>query len=205
MRDQKRGEGLGTPDLQVIPLGTPGATESGVDECRPESAKDQAVILADRRRVVLAFRGTEQWADWRTNLSIVPKSLVDGLWTHRGFNDALERQWPAVFSTVLRMRDNNQALWVTGHSLGGALAALAAERLVASSPPVQGVYTFGQPRLASEAVAESLNTRFPGYYRFVMHGDAVPGLGSPGAIHAGTLRTSTRLATSMRPSAGRPM
>ena len=171
--------------LQVIPIGSPGDKPT---DCDKTPARDQAVILADERNLVVAFRGTDQLADWATNLSFVPKSLLDGAWTHAGFEEALDRLWRPVLSTVQQVRGNNRTVWVTGHSLGGALAILAANRLTAAGIPVDGVYTFGQPLVAGESVAESLNKQFPNYYRFVMHSDMVPSLGTLGAVHAGNLR-----------------
>lgn len=50
-------------------------------------------------------------------------------------------------------------LYVTGHSLGGALAVLAAERLTACGYPVMEVHTFGGPRVGDYAWAQAYEAR----------------------------------------------
>jgi len=66
-------------------------------------------------------------------------------------------------------------LWVTGHSLGGALAALAAfvltERANLTSMPL--VYTFGQPRVGNAAFADLAAQQLRGMFRLVNAADVV--------------------------------
>jgi len=181
-------EEWGDSRLRVVPVGSSSPVKSADGECHDSPGRDQAVILAHDDAIVVAFRGTNQFANWATNLSFVPRTLLQQQWTHRGFEDAFERLSEPLLGALQEVRNNNQSVWLTGHSLGGALAILAAERFERAGIPVEAVYTFGQPRAVSEAVATKLNERFPAYFRFVMHGDAVPNLGTPGAIHAGKLR-----------------
>ncbi|MFK4214043.1 lipase family protein [Streptomyces sp. NPDC030920] len=67
---------------------------------------------------------------------------------HYGFGEALDGAWAQIRGAVDEFRDNDQTLWFTGHSLGGALAMLAAARLhfEEHNLTADGVYTFGQPR-----------------------------------------------------------
>ena len=69
----------------------------------------------------------------------------------------------------------NKTIWITGHSLGGALAELcAAQALFVSKIPVQGVYTFGQPRVGSNDFAAAVNAKLgSGIFRFVNDRDIV--------------------------------
>lgn len=74
------------------------------------------------------------------------------------------------------------ALYITGHSLGGALATLAAARIYAESSlhekywkKLRGVYTFGQPMVGNQEFAR----RFEGVlgqmlYRHIYKNDVVP-------------------------------
>ncbi|WP_437954610.1 lipase family protein [Sorangium sp. So ce119] len=76
-----------------------------------------------------------------------------------------------------------EALYITGHSLGAAMAALAAARLFTDTKYgdirrlLRGVYTFGQPMVGDAAFAaraeELLGDR---YFRFVYANDIVPRL-----------------------------
>jgi putative lipase involved disintegration of autophagic bodies len=80
---------------------------------------------------------------------------------HRGFFDAwqsVEKQ--VVYYTRKWMNeDPNLKLWVTGHSLGGALAAMATISLESRNIPVTGLYTFGQPRIAGWGMVNAMNRR----------------------------------------------
>jgi len=81
-----------------------------------------------------------------------------------------------------------QRLYVTGHSLGGAMALLAAYRLLSDAAygdfrdTLQGLYTFGQPMVGNPAFARLCRDqeRFPffanAYFRCVYERDVVPHL-----------------------------
>lgn len=146
--------------------------------------------------LVLAFRGTEKKiSDWLTDARCVPtvegKSKV-----HTGFleaftknRDAHERTVEKAVEDILALpeaKDDNGAplpLFVTGHSLGGALALLAT-KLVA--PNVDGAcYTFGAPRIGNYEYFRQLKTPV---YRVVNSSDIVPRV-PPGAIMAGFVLT----------------
>ncbi|MGB6017783.1 MAG: lipase family protein, partial [Nodosilinea sp.] len=70
-----------------------------------------------------------------------------------------------------------QHVVVTGHSLGGALATIAAldiqYNLGATRDLSFEVYTFGAPRVGNQAMTESYNGRIPDSYRFVYGWDIV--------------------------------
>ncbi|WP_218563860.1 lipase family protein [Marinospirillum perlucidum] len=123
----------------------------------------QAFLVGDARKIILAFRGTEgKLADWATDARIFKRQ-----WTqaqplgavHRGFYSALSSLWEALEEEVAHLRTNNQSLWITGHSLGGALASLAAATFELQHPQqgVNGVYTFGQPRIADQEFSQNYN------------------------------------------------
>nr|WP_090580074.1 lipase family protein [Nitrosomonas sp. Nm58] len=84
--------------------------------------------------MLVAFRGTEpdDLKDWLTDAQF---DLTDGSIkniknkVHRGFHEALNAAWPQLEGAIADLRTHNQAIWVTGHSLGAALATLAVARL----------------------------------------------------------------------------
>ena len=86
--------------------------------------------------IVLAFAGTQitDWNDWRNNLNGLGRHWdVLGSRTHRGFLKA----WWSVRPRVLEILGGIGAagiLRVTGHSLGGAMARLAAFELQTTRP-----------------------------------------------------------------------
>jgi hypothetical protein len=64
---------------------------------------------------------------------------------HLGFSSVLKRSWSKV-EEILREAED-KPLFVTGHSLGGALAVLSGCRLAKMGRPPVGIYTFGSPRV----------------------------------------------------------
>lgn len=153
--------------------------EWGFDNFRFFSNKKdtQAFIVANDDVVILSFRGTHSIDDWLTNSRML---LVPGPWgkgVHKGFNLALDlRTWKDIEETVLTFQKNKlHPLWITGHSLGGALATLATARFLESERTVKGLYTFGQPRVGGRAFERKFNSIFkPRTFRFVNYHDIVP-------------------------------
>ena len=94
---------------------------------------------------------------------------------HQGFYTALNTVWQKVERTISRFRANKpKSLWFEGHSLGAALATLAVARLRDQDLPVDGLYTFGQPRTGDRTFARNLNLDFKPYaFRIVNNNDIV--------------------------------
>lgn len=116
----------------------------------------QAFVAGGADAVLVSFRGTrpDQLLDWMTDLDAaqVPFGALlrcpDVGRTHQGFTRGLLRLWEGIQADVKAFQTRGQTLWITGHSLGGALAALAAAAWTfARREPVNGLYTFGQPRV----------------------------------------------------------
>lgn len=107
------------------------------------------VEAGDDAYAVLVFRGTSgRLASWLGNLDMAMAPWPPGGMVHRGFRTMLMERWEEISKAL----DSVQApLFYTGHSLGGALATLAA-----SLRPPQAVYTFGAPRIGDAAFAETL-------------------------------------------------
>lgn len=146
----------------------------------------QGVIVEHAEYRVLAFRGTEpsEFADIQTDLKkaliAFPKAVLESsaVRVHQGFAEGLASVWAPV-TEALRSGDATKPLMVTGHSLGGALAVLAAYALRQQQAPfnVQGVYTYGQPRVGDGAFAEDYDRLLRlRHWRMVNHRDAVPRL-----------------------------
>ncbi len=121
----------------------------------------------------IAFCGTNEADDWIFNLN-VGKEISNCGHVHDGFNRALDTVWSSVMDEIARGR--LERLTFVGHSLGGALAAIAASRLI-FSPLCSRMYlwTFGQPRCGDRQWADwmeqQLNSR---YVRTFNAGDPIP-------------------------------
>jgi hypothetical protein len=127
---------------------------------------------------VIAFAGTEPTSllNWITDLFI--HRTAEGV--HAGFLAGLEAVWDPVQQAARQAADG---LYLTGHSLGGAIAAVAACRLLEEEvvPPdrLRGVYTIGMPRPGDEAYARTYGAAGGGTlgrrtYRLIHGDDVVP-------------------------------
>jgi hypothetical protein len=160
------------------------------------------------RVVILCYRGTEprNLASWMADLDVNPtlapmraSTRGDEALVHLGFSRNLQVTWDDVAGALGRAAAGQavderadgslrplQALFVTGHSLGAAMAALAGVRLATGhteSPrfrsKLRGIYTFGQPFVGNPAFAavcsdDPLLRR--GLFRHVYRNDVVPHL-----------------------------
>ena len=156
-----------------------------------EQRDTQAFIAGNDDMLVLAFRGTEgNLNDWMTDLDVALVGGPGGM-VHEGFLVGLGMVWRDVWRWIDKNR-GKRALWITGHSLGGALAMLATARLrLEKDQPVNGLYTFGQPRSGDREFARNFDADFGRFtFRYVNNNDIVPRVPfrSMWYSHAGTFR-----------------
>ncbi|TDV35921.1 lipase family protein [Actinophytocola oryzae] len=139
----------------------------------------QAYTMASPTMIVTAFRGTEpvQTRDWLSDTTTPPWPGPSGVGLmHYGFAEALVAVFPEVRAAITELRDQDQTIWFTGHSLGGALAMLAAARLHFEEPSLtaNGVYTYGQPRTCDRVLADAYDKALGGRtFRVVNNNDIV--------------------------------
>ena len=121
----------------------------------------------DGKNACVVFRGTEplSWDDIKSDLKIRRTKVPTGF-VHRGFKDALEMVWEHIANWLVSVKQPN--VFFCGHSLGGALATLAASRW---NTDTTHLYTFGSPRVGGEKFVKSFNTNHR--YRFRNNNDIV--------------------------------
>ncbi len=161
----------------------------------------QAYMFRTEQFMVLAFRGSQEPKDWLTNVTTHLRNFTvcrDGVTTmssykgrvHTGFFLAWAIIERSVLSQISKWRSQMHAegktlppLYITGHSLGGALATMAAASLSDNGVTVAGVYTFGQPRVGDRTFARQLDKHINGkVFRFVNNNDIVPHVPPPFSV-----------------------
>ncbi|MBW4505618.1 MAG: lipase family protein [Scytonematopsis contorta HA4267-MV1] len=149
----------------------------------------QCIAVGDDEKIVITFRGTENLNDWKTNFKLLKAAWKVGM-VHAGFYGSLQSVWPDAMNRLEKLRTNNQPIWLTGHSLGGALAALACATFCKELPDyeIAGIYTFGQPRIGDLIFCKAFDTEAKArYFRVVNNNDAVPRIPTLKYGHAGNL------------------
>jgi triacylglycerol lipase len=151
--------------------------------------KDTQGFLAmrDGQFAVLAFRGTTNLPDWLRNLDAVRVPLPErpGIMVHRGFHSAFSVCQKEITEALGRV-PNDLGLYITGHSLGGALAQIASAAFERNN--LAACYTYGSPRVGTETFDREVKCP---HYRLVNNWDVVPGVPPPwswGYHHTGDPR-----------------
>jgi triacylglycerol lipase len=175
--------------------GLPGLAAFG--HAAPGASSTQCYVAHSDLAAVVAFRGTEvpgprDLARFVARLRDVARDVeVDarlrlvpygGGRVHGGFLGGLEEVWTALAEYLDALRRDRPArpVWFTGHSLGGALAVLAAERYTrelddapgAGGPP-RAVYTFGAPAVGDAAFVAAYGALGVPTFRVVHHRDLI--------------------------------
>ena len=186
---------LGVPTITVALSLFGMANHDVIDEPKSDT---RALMCWGNGNLVLSFRGTSSLENALTDINFMkcvhaPYRWHAGtsLWglrkiksvvrVHRGFYNA----WTGSGYSKKVLKRLNEALqsmqgadmvkiYVTGHSLGGALATLAAHDIKKQFPhyPVT-VYTFGQPRVGNYAFAKEYNSIIKDHFAIINEQDPV--------------------------------
>jgi triacylglycerol lipase len=118
---------------------------------------------------VLCFRGTEpdEFSDIKADLNALPDRAHNGNGlVHNGFQEELNKIWGQVHNHYNKT-GIGKSFFICGHSLGGAMATLAASRFT----KVDCLYTYGSPRAGTRKFVKSITCK---HYRHVNNNDIVP-------------------------------
>jgi hypothetical protein len=157
--------------------------------CSKETDTQAFLAESEDGYAVLAFRGTElsKREDVRIDVEAIKVSVLDGR-IHAGFRIAYESVAKEIETNVLKLK--GVPLYITGHSLGAALATVATQRLE-HNPRIREIiaacYTFGSPRVGDSHY--DIEFKSP-IYRVVNTTDIVTiiPLLAMGYIHIGDVR-----------------
>ena len=117
-------------------------------------------ITGDQNKIIVVFRGSKSIKNFITDILAYPKKInpnscnaqIRNYKGHGGFVTALNTVYEKVMVTLTNdPRFEKKQLYITGHSLGGALAALLAFRLEANGIAKPKLYSFGCPPVGDRA------------------------------------------------------
>lgn len=154
-----------------------------------ENGGSEAYVIENDNDIIVICRGTEpkEWADIQADLTIDRVNSRAGVGqVHRGFRNYTDKLWEQIKNHIL---DTEKTLWLTGHSLGAAMATLMARRFVLSpiDREVEALFTFGSPRVGNRSYINFFNEKLT-HHRWVNDGDIVTKVPfSPWYFHCGTM------------------
>ena len=145
----------------------------------------QGYIATDDHSVVIAFRGTQETRDFFTDLNTKSVYFSNGRrcrnnsWrcVHEGFYKAFESTYSKCVNAVKSYASPNKKIYITGHSLGGAIATLFTYRLsyeLSAYKTQMHMFIFGAPPVGNSIFINKFNSRRIGSSNVItIIGDAV--------------------------------
>ncbi|HJD59182.1 MAG TPA: ankyrin repeat domain-containing protein, partial [Rickettsia endosymbiont of Omalisus fontisbellaquei] len=168
----------------------------GFEECYVrQSELFKSLVMCNEEKIIIGFRGTYHNQNWLSNIHALKTTIKikeKDITVHTGFHEALMTHWdrgndsekPLKEIIKKYLSDYPEAkIYITGHSLGGAMASIAYCKLLELGAeigkPIEisnvSLYTYGQPlwmTANSETIVKEL---FKGnYYRIANYQDLVP-------------------------------
>jgi hypothetical protein len=149
-----------------------------------DSGGTQAILISTDKFITLAFRGTESTSikDVKSDLKAMKTRCDSGGNIHSGFKQAFDEVVGDIQQSLNQEKFQNKPLFITGHSLGGALATIAAKKLKYSGG-IASCYTFGSPRVGDEEWISNIKVPL---YRIVNAADCVTTM-PPSSVSISTL------------------
>ncbi|KAI9338695.1 Alpha/Beta hydrolase protein [Zopfochytrium polystomum] len=126
-----------------------------------------AAINGNMNAITVVFRGSVNIENWIHNIQLTFKDMDgwgSGVRVHRGFHDTYESVVDAAVSAVTKLTAKCPSCSVifSGHSLGGAIATLAAVDMVNKGivkASTASIITNGQPRAGNAEFAGLVNSK----------------------------------------------
>lgn len=142
----------------------------------------KAIIAANDQYISVCFRGTKSSWDWLSNLEImqvqVPIVPNGKGKVHKGIHRATMRRYDEIMTVLKGMQKQKlRPIYLTGHSLGGGMAIIAAARMNHENIAPDAVYTFGSPKIGDPqfALEYALHPKLhQNTFRIVNYCDVVP-------------------------------
>ncbi|MEB3355763.1 MAG: lipase family protein [Synechococcales bacterium] len=150
-------------------------------------------VLESAEHSLVLFRGTQRRIEWLNNITAFQEDYpnadapnadapnADAVerygQVHAGFYAKYQELIDPLPLEVMGQLDPTKPCYVSGHSLGGAIATLATMDAALNLPdlkPQLQLYTYASPRVGSPAFVDAFHQRLPNSYRIVNLADVVP-------------------------------
>jgi triacylglycerol lipase len=143
------------------------------------------------RTAFVSFRGTSDVSDWLADLDAIPEdysAIPNFGQVHAGFQDVYDLVRGNVAANLATATAGCDQILVTGHSLGAALAVLAAPDIFQNMPPntiEPRLITFAGPRVGLSDFVDAFNAHIESCFRVVNFLDIVPLVPPAPYVHVG--------------------
>lgn len=140
-------------------------------------------VITSPKSNIIAFRGTQTQIEWWRNIQASQKTYTDSQTgqeygkVHQGYLKIVREQISSTLINTVRQLDPTIPCYITGHSLGGAVATLSAMEIALNVPKIRPqlrLYTYGAPRVGDRTFAQAHSQLIPNSYRIVNLSDSVP-------------------------------
>lgn len=130
------------------------------------------ILKISSKEIFIVFRGSNDIQDWLGNMNI---NIVAGI--HEGFREMLNEIFIELSNYIFYKFTNKINIYLTGHSMGGALASLCAIRLrKIGFKNIQETYTFGQPNYCNRTFKNKIKDLNLKFLNYINNNDIVPTL-----------------------------
>ena len=135
----------------------------------------QVYVFYNKTDLIISCRGTQpgNMNDMYADLQVFQADSVTGNKIHQGFKEEVDKIYDDVYDIISR-RGLTKKIWCCGHSLGGAMATILAQRLeFVGGYDVDTLYTYGSPRAGGPKFRAWCDKHL-NHQRFVNNNDVVP-------------------------------
>ncbi|XZO00435.1 MAG: lipase family protein [Microcoleus sp.] len=138
-------------------------------------------VLSSKKHNIIVFRGTQRTIEWILNINAVyatnDRKVASRLYgaIHPGFSTIYSNISVQTLEAAKKLNPSVPC-YISGHSLGAAIATLAAIDIAVNIPRLQKqvqLYTYASPRVGDRVFAREHNRVVPNSYRVVNLADAI--------------------------------
>jgi triacylglycerol lipase len=138
-------------------------------------------VLSSKKHNIIVFRGTQRTIEWVLNINAVYATKESKVFSksygkiHPGFS-TIYSNMAAQTLEIAKKLNPSVPCYVSGHSLGAAIATLAAIDIAVNVPRLKKqvqLYTYASPRVGDPVFAREHNRVLPNSYRVVNLADAI--------------------------------